>query len=151
MVLRFLACPDEALLGLRWNGSACEANDAPIQKRYIAAVRTCWVERAFVRFEALRNAVFALFMPSCRWHLAQEWYRATHMLLHKEAREAACAIGSTSFSHARCPSAQVVAAIRCGQVAARECNTEAIVESLAKLTTWLNTFCDYFDGHFENK
>lgn len=62
----------------------------------------------------------------------EEWYRAIHILMHREARE-------------------VVAAIRLGQRAMTAKDDAYVTESLQKLTDWCNSFCNYLDSHFEQK
>lgn len=62
----------------------------------------------------------------------EEWYRALHIMLHDEAKD-------------------VVAAIRVGQVGMREMNDQAVVGSLIKIATWLDSMCDCFDTFFEQK
>jgi hypothetical protein len=62
----------------------------------------------------------------------EEWYRATHILLHHRAKE-------------------IVAAIRVGQVAMREVNDAGLVSAMGRLWSWLTETCDMFDAHFEAK
>jgi len=62
----------------------------------------------------------------------EEWYRATHIIMHEEARE-------------------IVAAIRVGHVAMRDQNDIAAVSSMVRIGAWCNKFCDYFDAYFECK
>eukprot|EP00405_Crypthecodinium_cohnii_P009391 CAMPEP_0206434876 /NCGR_PEP_ID=MMETSP0324_2-20121206/9473_1 /ASSEMBLY_ACC=CAM_ASM_000836 /TAXON_ID=2866 /ORGANISM="Crypthecodinium cohnii, Strain Seligo" /LENGTH=1076 /DNA_ID=CAMNT_0053901583 /DNA_START=62 /DNA_END=3292 /DNA_ORIENTATION=- len=62
----------------------------------------------------------------------EEWYRATHIVMHEEARE-------------------VVAAIRVGHVAMRDLNDRAAVSSMVRVGAWCNKFCDFFDAYFEAK
>lgn len=62
----------------------------------------------------------------------EEWYRGIHILMHYEARE-------------------VVSSIRVGQVAMRDQNDLGVVDSMEKVSVWLNRICDYFDLCFEQK
>lgn len=62
----------------------------------------------------------------------EEWYRAIHLILHEEARD-------------------VIAAIRVGQVGARDTDDHAICGSLTSIASWLNKMCDYLDKHLESK
>ncbi|CAK0876630.1 unnamed protein product [Prorocentrum cordatum] len=62
----------------------------------------------------------------------EEWYRAVHIVLHEQARD-------------------LVSAIRVGQVAICDQNDLGVVGSLESISAWLNKFCDFFDGQFENK
>lgn len=62
----------------------------------------------------------------------EEWYRALHLILHEEARD-------------------VIAAIRVGQIGARDTDDHAIIASLTCIASWLNKMCDYIDKHLESK
>jgi hypothetical protein len=62
----------------------------------------------------------------------EEWYRSVHIVLHEQARDA-------------------VAIIRSGQNAATMQDDRGVVQCLERLSGWMNSFCDYFDAHFDQK